>query len=106
MRSGRALQGAVAIAVCLTGFVVSPSAAQEAPAKALPPPSPSSADARLTLDEIKQRVLADNKLLNLAAMNVQSKGYATRAAQALYFPQIIGNVVYFHYRVAARSVGG
>jgi hypothetical protein len=28
---------------------------------------------------------------------VQSKGYATRAAQALYFPQIIGNVVKFHF---------
>jgi outer membrane protein TolC len=83
--------------VYLTGLSGSPSAAQEAPAKALAPPTTSPDTVRLTLDEIKERVLADNKLLNLAALNVQSKGYATRAAQALYFPQIIGNVVYFHF---------
>jgi outer membrane protein TolC len=52
---------------------------------------------RLTLDEIKQRVLADNKLLQLAARNVQSKGYATRAAQALYFPQVVGSEIFFHF---------
>ena len=52
---------------------------------------------RLTLDEVKQRVLADNKLLHLAALNVQSKGYATRAVQANYFPQIIGQSVYLHF---------
>src|SRR5438132_11566040 len=67
----------------------SPVAAQNGPAKTAAAPT----TLRLTLDEVKQRVLADNKLLQLAALNVQSKGYATRAAQALYFPQVIGNVV-------------
>jgi outer membrane protein TolC len=52
---------------------------------------------RLTLEEIKQKVLSDSKLLNLAALNVKSKGYATRAMQANYFPQVIGSVVYFHF---------
>jgi outer membrane protein TolC len=52
---------------------------------------------RLTLDEAKARVLADNKLLHLAALNVQSKGYAARAMQANYFPQIIGQSVYMHF---------
>jgi outer membrane protein TolC len=51
----------------------------------------------LTLDEAKQRVLSDNKLLHLAALNVQSKGYAVRAVQANYFPQIIGQSVYVHF---------
>jgi outer membrane protein TolC len=53
--------------------------------------------AHLTLDEVKQRVLANNKLLQLAALNVKSKGYAKRAVQANYFPQVIGNIVYFHF---------
>jgi outer membrane protein TolC len=63
----------------------------------LPSQAASPATVRLTLDEIKQRAVADNKLLQLAALNVQSKGYATRAARALYFPQIIGSEFYFHF---------
>jgi outer membrane protein TolC len=81
------------------------------PAKAAGTPStpaalPATAEhvARLTLDEVKQRVLANNQLLQLAARNVQSKGYATRAVQANYFPQIIGNVVYFHFNDALGSI--
>jgi len=68
-----------------------------APAKAATPQTATPNTARLTLDEIKQRVLADNKLLQLAAANVQSKGYATRAARALYFPQINGSEMFFHF---------
>src|SRR5713101_2963664 len=71
---------------------VSPLAAQSSPAV-----KGSTAAMRLTLDEIKQRVLADNKLLQLAALNVQSKGYAARAMQANYFPQIVGQSVYVHF---------
>jgi outer membrane protein TolC len=71
---------------------VAPLAAQNLPAG-----KDSPAVMRLTLDEVRERILANNKLLQLAALNVQSKGYATRAAQALYFPQIIGNTVYFHF---------
>src|SRR5262245_19531111 len=77
-------------------FAVTTSAQEPAPKNSTLANVPPGT-VRLTLDEIKQRVLADNKLLQLAAMNVQSKGYATRAAQAMYFPQIIGNVVYFHF---------
>jgi outer membrane protein TolC len=91
-QASKAFQSAFLTALCFAGLFASRSAAQQAPANAAPPGT-----VRLTLDEIKQRVLADNKLLQLAAMNVQSKGYATRAARALYFPQIIGNVVYFHF---------
>src|SRR5262249_42591877 len=69
---------------------------------ALPAAAPNVA--RLTLDEVKQRVRADNKLLQLAALNVQSKGYATRATQANYFPQIIGQSVYLHFNDFLGSV--
>jgi outer membrane protein TolC len=58
----------------------------------------------LTLDEAKGRVLADSKLLKLAAQNVKSKEYATRAVQANYFPQIIGESVYFHFNDNLGSV--
>jgi outer membrane protein TolC len=52
---------------------------------------------RLILEEAKQRALANNKLLNLAALNVESKGYAIRAMQANYFSQITGSVLYLHF---------
>jgi outer membrane protein len=71
---------------------VSPLAAQSPPAGKAP-----AANVRLTLDEIKQRVLADNKLLHLAALNIQSKGDAARAMQSNYFPQIIGQSVFMHF---------
>jgi outer membrane protein TolC len=58
----------------------------------------------LTLDEAKQRVLANNKLLQLAAENVRSKEYATRAVKTDYFPQIIGASVMFHFNDDLGSV--
>jgi outer membrane protein TolC len=80
--------------VCyLATLPINPAVAQDGSAKVHAAPTTM----RLTLDEVKQRVLADNKLLHLAALNVQSKGSATRAAQALYFPQIIGQSVYLHF---------
>jgi outer membrane protein TolC len=78
---------------CLAAVQMNPAAAQAEKIQAAAAPT----SLRLTLDEVKQRVLADNKLLRLAALNVQSKGYATRAAQSLYFPQIVGQSVYMHF---------
>jgi outer membrane protein TolC len=64
-----------------------------------PPPAagPAGHVYRLTLEDAKQRALANNKLLNLAGLNVDSKGYAIRAAQADYFPKIIGTAVYLRF---------
>jgi len=88
---------------------VSSLVAQDPPTDKGPPPV-----LRLTLDEIKQRVLGDNKLLHLAALNVQSKDYAARAAKANYFPQVVGTSVYYHFdndlgsvlTTAGRTVSG
>jgi outer membrane protein TolC len=74
-----------------------PAAGAGTPAAPAVLPATAPNTARLTLDEVKQRVLANNKLLQLAAANVQSKGYAIRVAQANYFPQVIGNLIYFHF---------
>lgn len=52
---------------------------------------------RLTLDDVKQRVLANNKLLQLAAANIQGKGYAARAMQSSYFPQVIGQSIFARF---------
>jgi len=68
------------------------AAAPAAPAESAPP-----AVQRLTLDDAKQRVVANSKLLALAATNVEGKGYATRAMRANYFPQVIGESVYFRF---------
>jgi outer membrane protein TolC len=91
IRSG-ASPWASGIILCLAGLSTSRLAAQDGPPRQAAPTT-----VRLSLDDIKQRVLANNKLLQLAALNVKSKGYATRAAQALYFPQIVGSEVYFHF---------
>src|SRR6516165_1616250 len=86
-------QGVLLLTVAFVAVAtVAPLVAQSPPAG-----KESAAVMRLTLDELKERILANNKLLELAALNVQSKGYSIRAAQALYFPQIIGNTVYFHF---------
>jgi outer membrane protein TolC len=52
---------------------------------------------RLTLEEARQRALANNKLLALAAGNIEAKEWATRAVRADYFPKIIGSSTYFHF---------
>jgi outer membrane protein len=52
---------------------------------------------RLTLEHARQQVLSNSKLLRLAALNVQSKGHATSAARADFFPKIVGNTVYLHF---------
>jgi outer membrane protein TolC len=80
-----------------TGLMATPPRAVAAPTDPALAAAPGPNVVRLTLDDVKQRVLADNNLLQLAAHNVQSKGYATRAAESLYFPQIIGQSVYLHF---------
>jgi outer membrane protein len=79
------------------------SSAQESksPAGGVPPApqpiQPPAAVVRLTLEEAAQRAVTVNKLLALGAMNVESKGYATRAVQANYFPQSIGASAFMHF---------
>ncbi|HEX5272065.1 MAG TPA: TolC family protein [Gemmataceae bacterium] len=103
--------GALAAALALTPAAYSQSpppparAAVTTVVQAVPPADTGAAAtaahppavARLTLDEAKSRVLANSKLLALAATNVEGKGYATKALRANYFPQVIGNTVYFHF---------
>jgi outer membrane protein TolC len=79
---------------------------QAAPMAALGLPVVSSATGApsITLDEAKQRVLSNSKLLQLAAENIRGKEFATRAAQADYFPQIVGSLVYFHFNDSLGEV--
>jgi outer membrane protein TolC len=72
-----------------------PLAAQET----LPHPA-SAAEAgvqRLTLEEARERALANSKVLTLASLNVESKDYAMRATRADYFPKVVGSEIYFHF---------
>jgi outer membrane protein len=69
-----------------------------------PAPAPLSVSAsatpavvHITLEEAKARALGNNKLLNLAALNAQSKAFAVKAARADYFPKVVGTVVYLHF---------
>jgi outer membrane protein len=84
-------------AFCLAGIAAVPVTAQDPP-----PPAPLLEKApptvmRITLEEAKQRALANNKLLNLASMNAESKAYAIKAMQADYFPKVIGTAMYMHF---------
>lgn len=84
-------------ALCLTVCMAAPLQAQAPQAvfgtpKEAPPPT-----MRLTLEDAKQRALGNNKLLNLAALNVEAKAYAIKAARADYFPKVSANAMYFHF---------
>jgi outer membrane protein TolC len=105
--------------VCLAGLAGSPRAAQDPPVTISIPPKDAPAtitipahDApvantlpakappatmRFTLEEAKQRALTSSKLLNLAALNAQSKEYAIRAARADYFPKVTASAIYLHF---------
>ena len=79
-----------------------PAALEPVPGAAANPTAAAPASAepvvqRLTLDEAKQRVVANSKLLALAAGNVEGKGFATKAMRASYFPQIVGQSIYFRF---------
>src|SRR5580658_8183638 len=75
------------LAGCAQETLAAPGMLQEAP----------TGSVRLTLEEAKQQAVAKNKLLNLAAMNVEAKAYAIKAACADYFPKISANAMYFHF---------
>ena len=81
----------------IAGFGAARAAAEGPPANAPAAVSVPPNVVHLTLDEAKQRALANNKLLNLAALNAQSKAFAVKAAQADYFPKVIGSAVYLHF---------
>jgi outer membrane protein TolC len=96
-RTPRVRVGAALFACSLTAIAATSLSAQEEPPHAAVPANAPPAAVRLTLEEAKQRALANNKLLNLAALNVESKGYAIRAMRANYFPQITGSALYLHF---------
>ncbi len=82
-------------------------AQQQQAAAILPEPAaraPVATTLRLTLEQARQQALANSKLLKLAALNVQSKGHATSAARADFFPKIVGNTVYLHFSDALGKV--
>jgi outer membrane protein TolC len=82
--------------ILLVSFAVAPVAAQGPPAPTAKGPA-TPATLRLTLEEAKERALSSNKLLGLAGMNVQAKGFAVRAMQANYFPLVTGTALYLHF---------
>jgi outer membrane protein len=91
------LLSAFLTALCGAGIAASPVAAQETAANPASPGNAPPAAVRITLEEAKQRALTNNKLLNLGALNAESKAFAIKAAQANYFPQVIGSVMYAHF---------
>lgn len=93
---GRTALSVLLLTLCLTGLAASPLAAQDAPAGSAGPGSCPTT--RLTLEDAKQRALANSKLLNLATLNAESKAFAVKAAQADYFPKVVGTAVYLHFQ--------
>src|SRR5262249_29777485 len=103
--------------VCILGFMTSHLRAQgparngratKFAATGGPPPTNTPAtnatatDApavvRLTFAEAKARALSTSKLLQMASLNAESKAYAIRAMQAMYFPQVSGTAIYLHFQ--------
>jgi outer membrane protein TolC len=81
---------------------VAPSSFSPPPIASISLPTPSVC--RITLDEARQRALANNKALALAHLNVGEKQHATAAASKDYFPKVLGNVTYFHFDNPLGSV--
>ena len=73
------------------------AAAAEPPAPAAVPANAPPAVVHMTLEEAKQRAIGNSKLLNLAALNAESKAFAVKAAQADYFPKMTGTALYLHF---------
>jgi outer membrane protein len=88
---------ALLITLGLTGIRAVPAAGQVLPATLGQPGNTPFTAMRMTFEEAKQRALASSKLLNIAGLNAQGKSYAVRAMQAMYFPQITGSAMYFHF---------
>src|SRR5262245_42756643 len=72
------------------------------PATNIPATNATATDApqvvRLTFAEAKARALSTSKLLQAASLNAESKAYAIRAMQAMYFPQVSGTAIYLHFQ--------
>jgi hypothetical protein len=91
----RATKRCLLLAAAVTGVtfaVPQPSSlpAQGVPAAPAPQTAPAPATLRITLEEAKQRALSNNKLLNLAELNAESKAYAVRAAGRTTSPKSSG----------------
>ncbi len=98
MKQRRNVLLSVTLTILFLATVASfPLAAQDNPADVPPPGKAGPAVLHLTLEEAKQRALANSKLLSLASMNGESKAFAVRAAQADYFPKVTGSVLYLHF---------
>ena len=97
-----------ATAVITFGHLLAVSARAQMQAPLVPPApgiaAPAPATLKLTIDDARQRVLGNNKLLRLAAHNVQSKAHATAAARSDFFPKITGNTVFLHFSDALGTV--
>jgi outer membrane protein TolC len=80
------------------GLASCPAARAQSSLPATLPASTAAPTAiRLTLDEAKDRALANSKVINLALVNVQSKGESISVARADYFPKVFGSSVYFNF---------
>jgi outer membrane protein len=97
------------LAALALGLAVAPTPAfgqQPAPS---PPAVPAPATAapgvcRLTLDDARQRALANNTQLGLARLNIDEKRHATAAAKKDYLPKLLGSVTYLHFDKDLGSV--
>src|SRR5205823_579264 len=82
------------------------------PAEALAQPSPAAGAPanpyRLTLEDARQRALANNKLLALASMNVHGKGYAIKAMLEKGTREVLAGVeqLFWGLRAAQRIRAG
>jgi outer membrane protein TolC len=85
-------------ALGLLGLTSPPLFSQEKPSPPAPAGGAAAATMRITLEEAKQRALDSSKLLTIGNLNAESKAFAVKAAQADYFPKIIGSEWYFHFQ--------
>ena len=82
-------------AALLAGLDLAGVTAQEPPAGVSVAASP--AVYRLTLEEAKQRALANSKLRSLAYMNIKAKHEGIYVMEADYYPKLLAGFTGFHF---------
>ena len=93
----RVLFTAVVTAAHLAGLAAASGSAADAPAKVSVAANAPPAVVHITLEEAKQQAIAKSKLLDLAALNAESKAFVVKTVQADYFPKVAGTAVYLHF---------
>ena len=84
-------------ALVLVGLIALRASAQGQPAGFTTPPNGGPGMCRISLEEAKQRALANSRLRSLAYMNIEAKREGVYVMEADYYPKVFANFTGLHF---------